>query len=175
MKIEEIKERKARMEQALRDCNIALSHDEYSMPFIFKRMDRMSESMVNHPLLKTVVSVCVERNIGFDPSLAIQHIEREALEQFNQIILTRIKGTGIPTLMEMRHELELLMLKDQKEHYTRECAKAEKQLIEAVIGVEASVIDVDASSNRKESVAESSQALFPTNKPDVSVKKKNKK
>ncbi len=133
--IEALKEKKEALEQALNHCKVALAHDDYAKPFVFKRMDRMSETMVNHPLLKGIVGKCVERKIGFDPSLCLQHIEREALDQFNAIALEKIKGAGIPSLMEMRHELELFMLKDQHDHYVRELGKAEVALLEVVTGV----------------------------------------
>jgi hypothetical protein len=135
MNLEKLKEKKVALEASLTHCKIALAHDEYSKPFVFKRMDRMTVDMVKHPTLKSIVTKCVDRNIGFDPSLAIQHIERESLEQYNEIVLEKIKGSSIPALMEMRHELELLMLKDQFEHYTREIAKMEKIILESVTGV----------------------------------------
>lgn len=145
--LEALKEKKEAIEEALNHCKVALAHEDYSKPFEFKRMDRMSESMVNHPLLKGIVGKCVERKIGFDPNLCLQHIEREALDQFNAIALEKIKGAGIPSLMEMRHELELFMLKDRHDHYVRELGKAEKALLEAVTGVGVDTKEAQAIAN----------------------------
>lgn len=133
--IEKLKQRKLALEESLNHCKVALAHDDYAKPFVFKRMDRMHEGLVTHHSLKKMVKECVAKNIGFDPSLALQHIEHEALNQFNTIALENIKGNNIPSLMEMRHELELLMLRDQLDHYTRELEKAEKNLLEAITGV----------------------------------------
>lgn len=135
MSTEELKKQKERLESALADVNLALNHDEYTNPFEFKRMDTIQLSHLKHPLLKDILSKCIQNDSGFDPNLITQHIEHEALDQFNDIVKTKIKGLSIKTLMTMRHELELLMLKERHDHYTKEIDKANAMLLTSISNV----------------------------------------
>lgn len=134
---EELKKRKQQLESALHDVNIALNHPEYVQPFLFKRNDTIKEDDLHAPLLKSIYKRCVQNGSGFDPNLITQHIEKEALDQFNEIVTNHIKGLDIKKLMELRHELELLMLKERSEHYEAELEKINKLIVESVTGVTA--------------------------------------
>lgn len=133
---EEIKKRKEALENALKDVEIALNHDEYVKPFKFERNDLIKMEDLSSPSLKNIMRKCISNGSGFDPNLVTQHIEHEALDQFNEIVKEEIKGKDISHLMGMRHELELIMLKERKEHYAKEIDKINKMLIESVTGVE---------------------------------------
>ena len=135
---EQLQKRKIELENALRDVNIALNHEEYANPFKFERNDTIKPSSLKHTKLKEIMSKCIQNGSGFDPNLICQHVEQEALEQFNNIVKTTIKGLSIPTLMEIRHETELIMLKDRESHYKNEIGKIEKMILESVTGVQAS-------------------------------------
>jgi len=121
------------MEESLAHTVNALEHDEYATPYVFKRMDAMKgdEFSTNGPL-EAILNQCIVKNLGFDPNLALQHIEKEALEQFNKLVLQHVTGQSIKTLMEMRHALELFMLKDRKVHYTKEIEIAVAEIMKLV-------------------------------------------
>lgn len=138
---EEIRKRKSQLENALNDVNLALNHPEYKEPFHFKRQDTIKPEALSHPVLKKIMDKCISNGSGFDPNLISQHLEQEALNQFNEIVISSIKGKSIKELMEIRHEIELLMLKDREEHYTNEILKINKMLIESTTGVEAAPIE----------------------------------
>ncbi len=133
---EELKKQKARLESALMDVTKALNHPEYKEPFEFKRMDRILPQHVHHPSMKNLIKKCIEAGSGFDPSLISQHIEAVALERFNKLVLKELNELSVPELMEVRHEMELLMLNERDEHYRGELAKIDTMLLESVTGVE---------------------------------------
>jgi hypothetical protein len=132
---EELKKQKERLESALKDVNVALTHPEYANPFEFKRMDRILPQHLTHPSMKKLAKKCIETGSGFDPSLITQHIEAVALERFNKMVLAELNELPISGLMEVRHEMELLMLTERHEHYIGELEKINVMLMEEVTGV----------------------------------------
>jgi hypothetical protein len=151
---EQIKKRKSQLEDALRDVHVALNHEEYTTPFKFKRMDLIEPKHLRHHHLKNICEKCIVTGSGFDPSLITQHIEHIALDRFNKIVLDELSLLSIESLMGMRHELELLMLKERSNHYNIEIEKINKLLVEDTTGVVAGDLVVEESlkeSNNKNS------------------------
>lgn len=144
---EELKKQKARLESALMDVTKALNHPEYKEPFVFKRMDRILPQHLKHQSMKNIAKKCIETGSGFDPNLITQHIEAIALERFNKLVLKELNELSIPELMEVRHEMELLMLNERDEHYRGELAKIDGMLLESVTSPNPSPIDIKSSQN----------------------------
>lgn len=142
-KLEEMKEKRERLAEAFAHTEIALGHDEYLKPFEFKKMDRMEKNMLEHPVLRAILVQCHEKDLGFDPNLLLQHIEKEALEQFNKLALLNITGQSIKNLMTMRHELELFLLKDRNDFYKKEVDKINEMIIEQSLLV-SPVVDIQS-------------------------------
>jgi hypothetical protein len=112
--------RKGQLERALDDVMLALNHDEYMLPFKFVRPNKINEGHLKHSSLKAIINKCEINDIGFDPNLISQHIERVALERFNKIVLDELNEINVRGLMEIRHEIELLQLNERKNHYDKE-------------------------------------------------------
>lgn len=149
MNTEELKKRKSQLENALLDVNVALNHPEYVNQFKFERNDTIKMSHLKSPLLRDIYLKCVANGSGFDPNLITQHIEHEALDQFNAIVKEKIRGLSISSLMEIRHELELLMLNDRQSHYNIEIEKIDRMLVESVTGIEAAEVKHISSGKKK--------------------------
>lgn len=132
---EHLKQELSKFKSYLSDVQVALGHDEYAKEFVFRKMDKLTIDTFKSATIKAAHSKMIDRNIGFDPNLFLQHIEGEILDQFNEIVKTEIKGKSIPTLMEMRHELEVFLLKDRETHYKKQIEELEKKLLEATTGV----------------------------------------
>lgn len=126
----EVKKRKEQLENALKDVNVALSHDEYTKPFEYKRVDTIIESDLVHPSVKKMYAKCVESRTGFDPNLVAQHTEKIALDRFNKIVIDELNEVGTDELMAVRHEMELLMLTERKAHYEVEVDKINRMIQE---------------------------------------------
>lgn len=135
MKQARLQEKIKNIKEAIYYTDIALAHDDYSKPFQFKNENKVTPSTFSDETLRTMVDEVMNRSLGFDPELAIQHIEKEALNQFNNIALKHIEGKNIVHLMRMKHELELFMLNDRKVAHTKMLEDAEKELLELVSGV----------------------------------------
>jgi len=146
---EELKKQKERLVSALKDVEAALTHPEYANPFEFKRMDRILPQHVNHPAMKKLAKKCVETGSGFDPSLITQHIEAVALERFNKLVLEELNELGIPDLMAVRHEMELLMLNERNEHYANEIKTIDGMLLESITGVSGEVTPIAKGKKKK--------------------------
>lgn len=133
--MERLNERKATLVGALAEINLALNTEEYSGEYKHVNQTAILDSDLKHPLLKEMLKRCNEKKSGFDPNLIVQHLEKEALDQFNEIVLSFIKGVSVDNLMVLRNELERLMLKERHDHYNREIVKIDKMLLESATGV----------------------------------------
>jgi hypothetical protein len=133
--MQDLQRKKAALEEALTNTSFALQHDEYTKPFVFKKPVTPPKSEFKNELLIDIIKKCEERDLGFDPDLFLQHVERAALDRFNEVVLSHLEGCSIKNLMTMRYEIELFMLKDRHEFHTKELEKVNKQLLEQVTGV----------------------------------------
>lgn len=113
----QLSQAKLQLEEALESVNLALESEEYKKPFNFKLENPLLPRDFYSPVVKVILERCIDRQIGFDPNLTLQHIESEVLDQFNDIVKKEIKGRSVETLMTMRHELELFMLTDRKKQH----------------------------------------------------------
>lgn len=136
--VQELMQTKVQLEEALEMVDVALESEEYAKPFSFELSNPLTPKDFKSDLIRHMLERCTSREIGFDPNLALQHIESEVLDQFNDIVKVAIKGKSIRTLMEIRHELELFMLTDRKkmhEHNLKninsDLAKIEEELDKA--------------------------------------------
>jgi len=144
MKQARLQEKIKNIKEAIHYTDIALAHDDYSKPFQFKNENKVTPSTFSDETLRTMVDEVMNRSLGFDPELAIQHIEKEALNQFNNIALKHIEGKNIVHLMRMKHELELFMLNDRKVAHTKMLEDAEKELLELISGIELVTVKTDS-------------------------------
>lgn len=124
-----LKDKKANIEEALFHTNYALNHDDYRLPFEFKNPNTITPDQFQQENLRQIADVVERRQLGFDPDLVLQHIEAEVLDQFNDIVKMVLKGKAIPTLMQMKHELELFCLKDRKEGHTKSLEETNKAIL----------------------------------------------
>ena len=118
--MEDLLRRKAALEEAITVTEAAATSAEYTQPFVFKMDNNIKESTFDHPALKMITKQLLERHLGFNPDLALQHIQKEALEQFNSIFTSAIKGMSVPTLMAMQHEIEKFDMKDRLDHHKKQ-------------------------------------------------------
>ena len=118
--MEDLLRRKAALEEAITVTEAAATSAEYTQPFVFKMDNNIKESTFDHPTLKMITKQLLERHLGFNPDLALQHIQKEALEQFNAIFTSAIKGMSVPTLMAMQHEIEKFDMYDRLQHHRRQ-------------------------------------------------------
>ena len=112
---------------ALNELKAALSSDEFTKPFEFKKPADASEHIA-HGSIKHLAKKLNDKNIGFDPSLIIQHIEKEVLRQFNENVEAFVKGMSVENLMIIKHELEKFDLKDRIEFFSNKLSILEKEL-----------------------------------------------
>lgn len=120
MNKEDLLRKKSALEEALTVLNDSINQPHYKEAFQFKFENPITSETFNHPTLKMVVAKLRERNLGFVPDLAIQHIEKEALEQFNEIFTKTIRGMNVEALMEIQHELELFEMNDRITRHTEQ-------------------------------------------------------
>lgn len=120
MNKEDLLRKKAALEEALTVLTDSINQPHYKESFQFKFDNPINSETFTHPTLKMVVSKLRERNLGFVPDLAIQHIEKEALEQFNEIFTKTIRGMNVEALMEIQHELELFEMNDRIARHTEQ-------------------------------------------------------
>jgi len=120
MNKEDLLRKKAALEEALTVLNDSVNQPHYKEAFQFKFENPINSETFTHPTLKMVVAKLRERNLGFVPDLAIQHIEKEALEQFNEIFTKTIRGMNVEALMEIQHELELFEMNDRITRHTEQ-------------------------------------------------------
>lgn len=127
MNKEDLLRKKAALEEALTVLNDSINQPHYKEPFQFKFDNPITSETFSHPTLRMVVAKLREKNLGFVPDLAIQHIEKEALEQFNEIFTKTIRGMNVESLMEIQHELEMFEMNDRITRHTEqlELVKAE--------------------------------------------------
>lgn len=120
MNKEDLLRKKAALEEALTVLNDSVNQPHYKEAFQFKFDNPITSETFSHPTLRMVVAKLRERNLGFVPDLAIQHIEKEALEQFNEIFTKTIRGMNVEALMEIQHELELFEMNDRITRHTEQ-------------------------------------------------------
>lgn len=179
MKQARLQEKIKNIKEAIHYTDIALAHDDYSKPFQFKNENKVTPSTFSDETLRTMVDEVMNRSLGFDPELAIQHIEKEALNQFNHIALKHIEGKNIVHLMRMKHELELFMLNDRKVAHTKMLEDAEKELLELISGValvsnKEELVTVKTGSEAKVELPES-LTIVESDSATISAKKTIKK
>lgn len=126
--VQELMQTKVQLEEALEMVDVALASEEYAKPFSFELSNPLTPKDFKSDLIRHMLERCTSREIGFDPNLALQHIESEVLDQFNDIVKVAIKGKSIRTLMEIRHELELFMLTDRKKMHEHNLNNVNKEL-----------------------------------------------
>jgi hypothetical protein len=124
--LEQLNERIEGLREAIKVTSETLNSKEYSEQYQFKFINPITVDTFSNPTLKVIVDTLKKRNIGFDPSLAMQHIEKEALEQFNEIFTQHIRGMGLENLMAMNFELEKFEMKSRIEHHDKQL----KELLE---------------------------------------------
>lgn len=128
--ISDLQRKKAALEESLTHTTAALEHPEYKDPFVFRSPVQPPKNLFSSQTIRDLLARCEVANIGFDPDLFLQHIEKAALERFNEECHKALEGKSVRELMLMRHETELLMLNDRHEFHTKELAKVNKMLAE---------------------------------------------
>lgn len=128
MNKEDLLRKKAALEEALSVLNDSVNQPHYKEAFQFKFDNPITSDTFSHPTLRMVVAKLRERNLGFVPDLAIQHIEKEALEQFNEIFSKTIRGMNVEALMEIQHELELFEMDDRITRHTEQLKLTNEEL-----------------------------------------------
>lgn len=152
MNKEDLLRKKAALEEALVVLNDSVNQPHYKEAFQFKFDNPITSETFSHPTLRMVVAKLRERNLGFVPDLAIQHIEKEALEQFNEIFSKTIRGMNVEALMEIQHELELFEMNDRITRHTEQLKltnEALDQFAEKVIVPIGSVITEEVKKEKK--------------------------
>ena len=114
----DLERKKAHLEEAIDVTSKALNSEEYTKEYQFVNSNPINTSSFSHPMLKSIITKLSEKNLGFNPDLALQHIQKEALDQFNKIFVDEIRGVSVPTLMAIQHEIEKFDMKDRLEHHT---------------------------------------------------------
>jgi len=120
--------KKMHLEEALKNIDAALAHDDYAKPFKHELKNQLKSGEFEHLTLKNILDNCENRKLGFDPDLTIQLIEEEVHNQFKGVVVEAIKARPIAMLMEAKHELELFMLKERKQMYTKGLADTDTEL-----------------------------------------------
>ena len=118
------------VKNALDELNAAIESEEYANDFHFKKPAN-AEGDLKIPRIRSLASKLNSMNIGFNPSLIIQHIEKEVLRQFNETVETYIRGVNAEELMKLKHELEKFDMKDRIEYFSDKLVKLEKELAES--------------------------------------------
>ena len=154
--MEDLLRRKAALEEAITVTEAAATSAEYTQPFVFKMDNNIKESTFDHPTLKMITKQLLDRHLGFNPDLALQHIQKEALEQFNAIFTSAIKGMSVPTLMAMQHEIEKFDMKDRLDHHKKQLEMVNEALAKNTV---------------KETIAEEPKLTEETAKKKASKKK----
>lgn len=127
-----LKEKEATIKEAIHYTDLALASDEYTKPFSFRNENSARAEDFKHEFLERILNRLEQRKLGFDPDLTIQHIEKECLDQFNEIVTTELKGKSVVDLMAMKHELELTLLKERKIGHAKALEKVQKEILEVV-------------------------------------------
>jgi hypothetical protein len=112
---------------ALNELKKALESEEFTNDFEFKEPADATKEL-KQSVLKAIATQLNERGIGFDPSLIIQHIEKEVLNQFNDIVVANLKGKSVKQLLSYKHELEKFDLVDRVEFFTNKLKTLESEL-----------------------------------------------
>lgn len=148
---QEVYKKRDNISEALHNTKAALEHDDYKNKYKFLKPKIPSLDMFEHDTLHEIITKCDARGLGFDSDLILQHLEKEALERFNQTVIEVIKGKSIKDLMMVRHEIELFMLNDRLSFFTGELDKLNKTILEIETGVslQEEVIDIKKSVKKK--------------------------
>lgn len=133
MNKEDLLRKKAALEEALQVLNDSINQPHYKEPFQFKFDNPITDESFNHPTLKMIIRTLRERNLGFVPDLAIQHIEKEALEQFNEIFSKTIRGMNVEQLMSIQHELEMFEMNDRIKRHSEQLDLVNQSLSQSVV------------------------------------------
>lgn len=133
MNKEDLLRKKAALEEALQVLNDSINQPHYKEAFQFKFDNPIISETFAHPTLRMVVAKLREKNLGFVPDLAIQHIEKEALEQFNEIFTKTIRGMNVESLMEIQHELEMFEMNDRIKRHSEQLDLVNQSLSQFVV------------------------------------------
>lgn len=133
MNKEDLLRKKAALEEALQVLNDSINQPHYKEPFQFKFENPITSDTFTHPTLRMVVAKLREKSLGFVPDLAIQHIEKEALEQFNEIFSKTIRGMNVEALMEIQHELEMFELGDRIKRHSEQLDLVNQSIGEIIL------------------------------------------
>lgn len=136
------------VQNAMRDLEDALASDHYSCDYVFKAPPNATEEL-KQPILKRIASALNDRGVGFDPSLLVQHVEKEILRQFNEVVESSIKGLHVSKLMSIKHEAELFDIKDRIAHFSSKLDEVEAEILKLTTGVSTVAIDEKTEKKKK--------------------------
>lgn len=122
------------VQNAMRDLEDALASSHYAGDYVFKAPPNATEEL-KQPILKRIASALNDRGVGFDPSLLVQHVEKEVLRQFNEVVESSIKGLHVSKLMSIKHEAELFDIKDRIAHFSSKLDEIEAEILKLTTGV----------------------------------------
>lgn len=122
------------VKNALKDLTDALNGDHYSKDFEFVSPPNAAD-LIKMPILKNLAQRLNDKGIGFDPSLVVQHLEKEVLRQFNEEVESTIKGLHVSKLMAMKHIMEQFDIKDRVDHFQKSLETLEKEILTLTTGV----------------------------------------
>lgn len=124
----ELVRKKEHLEEALHNIKLALESDTYTKPFAHEVKNQLKAAEFEHITIKTMIEECSNRKMGFDPDLVLQLAEEEVHRQFTDMVKENIKARPIEVIFNLKHELELFMLKERNDMYTKGLEKVTADL-----------------------------------------------
>jgi hypothetical protein len=116
------------LEEKKRYLNEALAHKEYSEEYHFEFKHALTSKDFKHTANRELVEVCNAAHVHMHPDLVAQLIETELFERMKGHVLTAVKGKSVTYLMDMKNDLERMMLNDQAKSIASKQAKLDEEM-----------------------------------------------
>jgi hypothetical protein len=106
----------------------ALSHKEYSEEYHFDFKHGLTSTDFSHSGNQQLVEACNAAHVHMHPDVVTQLIEGELFERMKSYVKIAVTGKSVTYLMEMKNDLERMMLNDQSKSIAKKAAKLQEDM-----------------------------------------------